>query len=61
MANNQWYEFIVTIEDMELILEVLDERLERFYVGMNKKGYDKNKERLQTLRDDIDNWIKNRK
>lgn len=61
MANNQWYEFLVTIEDMELIRDVLKERLERLYVGMNKKGYDKNKERLQTLKDDIESWIENRK
>lgn len=60
-SEHQWYEFLVTIEDMELIRDVLKERLERLYVGMNKKGYDKNKERLQTLKDDIESWIENRK
>ena len=58
--NEIYYNFPVRIEDMEIILEVLNERLKMFYVGMNKKVYDKKRDRLEALRDDVDQWMKNR-
>lgn len=58
--NEIYYNFPVRIEDMEIISEVLNERLKMLYVGMNKKVYDKKRDRMEALRDDVDQWIKNR-
>lgn len=58
--NETYYDFRVRIEDMEIISEVLNERLKMFYVGMNQKVYDKKRDKMEALRDDVDQWIKNR-
>lgn len=58
--NEIYYNFPVRIEDMEIISEVLNERLKMLYVGMNKKVYDRKRDRMEALRDDVDQWIKNR-
>lgn len=58
--NEIYYNFPVRIEDMEIILEVLNERLKMFYVGMNHKVYDKRRDRMEALRDDVEHWMKNR-
>ena len=59
-TNKIYYDFRVRIEDMELILEIFNEHLRRFYVGMNQKVYNRKRDRIEALRDDIDGWIKNR-